>query len=466
MAKKVVIVGGGISGLSAAHRIVELKNQNNLDVQVLLIEKTAKLGGPITTVKKDGFLIELGPDMFFTKRPWALDLSKRLGLENKLIETNEEKRGTYVLWEKRLVPVPEGFLMLAPSKIMPFLKSPLFSWTGKIRMIFDLFISKGSSGDESLASFVRRRFGNEALERMAQPMIGGIYTADPEKLSLKATMPQFIEMEQKYGSVIRGMLKNTSDSKSDSGARYSQFLSYINGMQTLIDALEKSLLEESVFLNETVTQIAPTGGSWNIQTGNRHIDAAGVIITTPSYHAATLLKDINDDLTSELSSIEYASSVVVIFAYKNELISQKLDGFGFVVPDVEKSDLIACSFSSVKFDGRAPEGCTILRAFLGGALNPGIYELDDNEILEKAKSELTAILGIKGDPEITLIQRYPEAMPQYYVGHRELVSSIMGQMSKHKGIKLAGNAYNGVGIPECVHSGETAAESILKDLFN
>jgi len=208
MTKRIVVIGGGITGLSAAHRLIELQKEKNLDIEVLLIEKSKKLGGPITTIKEGDFLIELGPDMFFTKKPWALELSKRLDLENELIETNESKRGTYVLRNKELIAVPEGFLMLAPSKIIPFLKTPLFSWAGKLRMMLDLFISKKGSTDESLASFVRRRFGNEALERMAQPMIGGIYTADPEKLSLKATMPQFVEMEQKYGSVIKGMLHN------------------------------------------------------------------------------------------------------------------------------------------------------------------------------------------------------------------------------------------------------------------
>ncbi len=466
MTKKVVIVGGGISGLSAAHRIAELQKRDNLDVEVLLLEKTAKLGGPINTVKKNGFLIELGPDMFFTKRPWALDLSKRLGLEKELIETNEGKRGTYVLWKKRLVPVPEGFLMLAPSRIMPFLKSPLFSWTGKIRMMLELFRAKGSVNDESLASFVRRRFGNEALLRMAQPMIGGIYTADPEKLSLKATMPQFIEMEQEYGSVIKGMLNNTKDSKSDSGARYSHFLSFKNGMQTLVDALEQTLPEGSLLLNEAVTKIAKEDDFWQVHTTNTTIDAEGVIVTTPSYHTAALVENIDKELSSRLSSIEHASSAVVIFAYKTDLITKKLNGFGFVVPDIEKSDLIACSFSSIKFDGRAPEGYTIFRTFLGGALNPRIYDLNDGQIIDKAKDELTAILGIKGDPEITLIQRYPEAMPQYHVGHIELVERIKKDLSKHKGLKIAGNAYSGVGIPECVHSGEIAAESVITDLFN
>lgn len=465
MAKRIVVIGGGITGLSAAHRLTELKGENNLDIEVILIEKTDKLGGAVTTVKKDGFLIELGPDMFFTKKPWALNLSKQLGLEKEFIETNESKRGTYVLWKNKLVPIPEGFLMLAPSKIIPFLKTPLFSWGGKLRMMADLFISKKSVRDESLASFVRRRFGDEALERVAQPMIGGIYTADPEKLSLRATMPQFVEMEEKYGSVIKGMLNNNKDNQHDSGARYSQFLSFTNGMQTLINALEKSLPEESIYLEESVNHIGKNNDNWEIQTDKRKLTASGVIVTTPSYHAASLVRDIDNDLASEIHSIEYASSAVIIAAYKSEMISQNINGFGFVVPNVERSDLIACSFSSIKFDGRAPEGYILIRAFVGGALNPEILELKDDQIIDRAISELKEILGIKDDPEFTLIQRYPQAMPQYHLGHIEKVESIFGKLTKYKGLVLAGNAYSGVGIPECVHSGELAAESIIKKLF-
>ena len=464
MTKRIVVIGGGITGLSAAHRLIELQKEKNLDIEVLIIEKSKKLGGPITTIKEGDFLIELGPDMFFTKKPWALELSKRLDLENELIETNESKRGTYVLRNKELIAVPEGFLMLAPSKIIPFLKTPLFSWAGKLRMMLDLFISKKGSTDESLASFVRRRFGNEALERMAQPMIGGIYTADPEKLSLKATMPQFVEMEQKYGSVIKGMLHNKNENKKDSGARYSQFLSFKNGMGALINTLKQSL-KGCTSLNEAVTRISRKKKSWEIQTERRKIEASGVIVTTPSYHTASLVQNFDTELASELTSIEYASSSVVIFAYKTKKISYELNGFGFVVPDVEKSDLIACSFSSIKFDGRAPEDHIIIRAFLGGALNPDILNLDDNQIIDRAKNELEKILGIKGNPEFTLIQRYPDAMPQYHLGHLDKVANIQNRLLEYKGLEIAGNAYSGVGIPECVYSGEQAAENILKVLF-
>lgn len=465
MSKKIVIIGGGITGLSAAHRIIEIQKENNLDLEILLIEKSDKLGGAISTIEKDGFLIEEGPDMFFTKRPWALNLSKRLDLDQDLIETNEKKRGTFVLWQKRLVPVPEGFLMLAPSKILPFLKTSLFSWQGKLRMLMDLFISKKEVDDESLASFVRRRFGNEALERIAQPMIGGVYTADPEKLSLRATMPQFLELEEKYGSVIKGMSYNEKENEGDIGARYSHFLSFKNGMGTLINTIESKLPENSVSLGETVKRITPSDQGWKVLTQKRTIDASAIIITTPSYHAASLIQNFDPSLGSDLSSIEYASSAVIILAYKREDISHDLNGFGFVVPDIENSNLIACSFSSIKFEGRAPRGYVLLRAFVGGALNPGICDLEDTILIQEAEKEVSQILGISSAPEFTILKRYPEAMPQYHVGHLQIVEKIKEKLNRHQCLEIAGNAYSGVGIPDCVHSGEQAAEGILKELF-
>ncbi|MCH8014235.1 MAG: protoporphyrinogen oxidase, partial [Candidatus Dadabacteria bacterium] len=410
-------------------------------------------------------LIEEGPDMFFTKRPWALNLSKRLNLDQDLIETNENNRGTFVLWQRKLVPVPEGFLMLAPSKILPFLKTPLFSWQGKLRMLMDLFISKKEVDDESLASFVRRRFGNEALERIAQPMIGGIYTADPEKLSLRATMPQFLELEEKYGSVIKGMSYNDKENEGDTGARYSHFLSFKNGMKTLINTIESKLPEDSVNLGETVKGITPSDRGWKVLTQKRTIDASAIIITTPSYHAASLIQNFDPSLGSDLLSIEYASSAVIILAYKREDISHDLNGFGFVVPDIENSNLIACSFSSIKFEGRAPQGYVLLRAFVGGALNPGICDLEDTILIQEAEKEVSQILGISSAPEFTILKRYPQSMPQYHVGHLQIVEKIKEKLNHHQCLEIAGNAYSGVGIPDCVHSGEQAAEGILKELF-
>ena len=464
MPKRILVVGGGITGLSSAHRLLELKKQRDLDLEVLLIEKSGRLGGAVSTIRKDGYIIELGPDMFITNKPWALALSKRLGLESDLIETNEAKRGTSVLLQKNLIPVPEGFLMLAPSRILPFLSTPLFSLTGKLRMLMDYLIPNKQVDDESVASFVRRRLGEEALKRIAQPMIGGIYTGDPEKLSIKATMPQFVQMEEKYGSIIKGMM-NSKNETNDSGARYSQFLSFKDGMDTLIQTLENVLPKNSLSLNESVEKISLSEGTWDIETDKRKIDTSGVIISTPAYHAGLLLKDIDPSLYDELISIEYASSAVVILAYKSENIAAELKGFGFVIPNTENSNLIACSYSSNKFDGRAPGGHVLLRAFVGGTLNPNICDLEDSEIIEKVENDLSNILKTKSDPEFTMIERYPNAMPQYNVGHIEKVKKIEEAITKHKGLLIAGNAYKGVGIPDSIHSGEQAAEAILDEIF-
>jgi len=296
-------------------------------------------------------------------------------------------------------------------------------------------------------------------------MIGGVYTADPEKLSLRATMPQFLELEEKYGSVIKGMSYNEKENEDDTGARYSHFLSFKNGMKTLINTIESKLPEDSVNLGETVKGITPSDRGWKVLTQKRTIDASAIIITTPSYHAASLIQNFDPSLGSDLLSIEYASSAVIILAYKREDISHDLNGFGFVVPDIENSNLIACSFSSIKFEGRAPQGYVLLRAFVGGALNPGICDLEDTILIQEAEKEVSQILGISSAPEFTILKRYPQSMPQYHVGHLQIVEKIKEKLNHHQCLEIAGNAYSGVGIPDCVHSGEQAAEGILKELF-
>jgi len=467
MSKKVTVIGGGITGLSAANRLVEISKERNIDIEIILLEQSGRIGGVISTVEKNGFLIEEGADSFITTKPWALNLSNRLGLNSNLIQTNDKFRRTYILRNNKLIPVPEGFLMLAPSRLSPFLTSKLFSWSGKLRMLADLIIPKSSVPDESLASFVKRRLGKEALERVAQPMISGVYTADPEKLSLRATMPQFLEMEERYGSVIRAMLKgylgNKRETREDSGARYSQFVTYNDGMKTLLNALKANIQGESLRFNQKVIKIEPKEDCWKIITDKAQFLSSAVILATPSYVAANLIRGFNPSFAADLDKIEYASSAVVISVYKRQAISHDLDGFGFVVPMVENNDLIACSFNSIKFEGRAPQGHVILRSFLGGAINPGIYDLEDNEIIDRVSRELVKILGIKSEPEFTSIKRYPKSMPQYHVGHLDLVNKIMGPC-KLVGLELAGNAYYGVGIPDCVRSGEKAAEAIINSL--
>jgi oxygen-dependent protoporphyrinogen oxidase len=470
MPKRVIVIGGGITGLSAAHRLSEIGRDKNLNLEITLLEKSDRVGGVISTTERDGFTIEEGPDSFITSKPWGLNLSSRLDLESELIETNREKRRTYILNRGRLVPLPEGFFMLAPTRIMPFLRTPLFSWRGKARMLMDLVLPKNPRPDESLTSFVTRRLGREALERAAQPMISGIYTADPDRLSLRATMPQILEMEERYGSVIKGMYQSYRSRKKsagvESGARYSLFVSYRNGMKTLVEALVKKIPAVSIKTGVTVEGVKEAYDGWEVATGEGILDAAGVVVTTPAYLTAGILENAAFECAALLREIEYASSAVVILAYKKDDIEAALDGLGFVVPRLENSCMIACSFSSEKFPGRAPEGYTVLRVFVGGAVRPDMYKMEDPRIIETVEKELSRILNIKSNPVFTIIKRYPEAMPQYHVGHGELVERIQREIKKLDGIEIAGNAFGGVGIPDCINSGERAAERLLQSLYS
>lgn len=467
---RIIIIGGGITGLSTAYRLVELGTEKKLPIEIVLLEGGGRVGGTIATRCLDGFLIEEGPDSFITTKPWALSLCRRIGLDSCLIPTNDKYRRTFVVHRGRLIPVPEGFLMLAPAQLLPLLTSSLFSWHGKLRMMLDLVIPRAPRrDDESLASFVTRRLGREALERAAQPLMGGIYTADPETLGLRATMPRFLEMEEEHGSVIRAMLiekrKSQRRQGSDSGARYSLFMSFRDGMQTLIDALSARLPEGAIRLNRRVRLLSRANGGWNILTDNdvRH-DADGVVIATSAHHAVALSEGFDPSLSAELAKIRYASSAVVNLAYRLEDIPHPLDGFGFVVPIVEKRTVIACSFSSVKFAGRAPAGSALLRCFIGGALQPEIYEWEDRALIEAMRKEMRDLLHITSPPLLAMVHRHPQSMAQYSVGHLEQISRINDKVNRHRGLALAGSAYGGVGIPDCIHSGESAAEVVVNSL--
>src|ERR1044071_2258889 len=365
---RIVIIGGGISGLAAAHRVIEL----NQAAQVTLIEASARLGGTIQTDHRDGFLIERGPDSFISEKPHAIALAKRLGIESQLIETNEEYRRSFIVRDGRLHAVPEGFQLMAPSRMWPFITSDIFSITGKVRMAADLFLPrKSTNGDESLASFVRRRLGQEALARMAQPMVGGIYTADPETLSLRATLPRFLDMEQKHRSLILAMLRQGRAQKTGtSGARYSLFLSFDRGMQVLVDAVTRINAD---FRVKTRVQRLSLDQGWTISTDQgEEFKADAICLALPAYVAASLLSDVNKLLAEKLSQIKYASTATINFGYRRSAINHPLNGFGFVVPVIENRSLIACTFSSVKFADRAPNDHVLLRAFAGGALQAAL----------------------------------------------------------------------------------------------
>lgn len=458
---RVVIIGGGISGLAAAHRLTEL----NPSLHLTLIEASARLGGTLLTDQRDGFLLERGPDSFITEKPEAVALAKRLGLESHLIGTNNNHRRSFIVRNGRLRPVPEGFQLLAPSRIWPFITSDIFSLTGKARMAADLLLPRKTTNglsDESLASFVRRRLGREALERMAQPMVGGIYTADPETLSLRATLPRFLDFERDHRSLILAMWRRGRAQSGTSGARYGLFLTFDKGMGVLVEALKQKLSKCEVKLNTRVTAIERERG-WKLKTdGEETFEADALCLAVPAYVAAQLLSSLNPSLSSQLNAIKYASTATINFAFERTAIQHPLDGFGFVVPFVEKRSLIACTFSSVKFPGRAPGDHVLLRAFAGGALQPEMFALEESEMLARVESDLRELLGITGRPLFAEVSKWQNSMPQYEVGHLDRIAAIENTARELPGLTLAGNAYRGAGIPDCIRSGETAAEQISK----
>ena len=457
---RIVIIGGGISGLAAAHRVLEL----NQSAQVTILEASSRLGGTIHTEHRDGFLLERGPDSFISEKPQAIALAKRLGLESQLIQTNEGYRRSFIVRDGRLRAVPEGFQLMAPSRIWPFITSDIFSLAGKARMAADLLLPRKStngSTDESLASFVRRRLGKEALERMAQPMVGGIYTADPETLSLRATLPRFLDMESAHRSLILAMLRQSRAQKTGtSGARYSLFLSFDRGMQVLVDAVTR--INADIRLKTRAQRLTVDRG-WTITTDNdEQLKADAVCLAVPAYIAASLLSNTHEQLAQKLKQIKYASTATINFGYKRSAIAHPLNGFGFVVPFIEKRSLIACTFSSVKFSGRAPESRVLLRAFAGGALQPEIFALDELELARRVEADLRELLGITEPPLFTEVAKWERSMPQYEVGHLDRVKEIENALTELPCLTLAGNAYRGAGIPDCVRSGELAAECMMR----
>ena len=469
--KRIAIIGGGITGLAAAHRLMELSKTTGQALETILIEASSRLGGVIRTEHHNGFLLEHGPDAFISEKPETAALARRLGLESELQETNSEHRRSFIVNRGRLVPVPAGFNLLAPSRIWPFVTSDLMSWPGKARLALDLFLPRGDlNGDQSLASFVRRRFGQEALDRIAQPMVGGIYTADPEHLSLRATMPRFLEMERNDRSLIRSLRKQSREkdpAAEASGARYSLFLTFAGGMQLLVDRLVSKLPSASVQLNTRVVSLRrdPDTAEWIVEnTAANSIRADAVCVALSAPAAARLLNEGHEKLAKELESIPYASTATINFAYKSEDIPHPLDGFGFVVPFIEKRALMACTFCSVKFGNRAPQGMVLLRAFVGGALQPEMFALDEQEMLSRVLGDLRELLGIETPPLFSRIARWPGSMPQYHVGHLDRIERIRTMAFAVPRFVLAGNAYTGSGISDCIREGENAAEQIFRGL--
>ncbi len=460
----VVVVGGGITGLAAAHRLTEIAPR----IRVAVLDAQPQPGGVLQTVRKDGFLIESSADSFITAVPWGLTLCRRLGLQDEIIETDRTHRRAFVVYRGRLAPIPDGLMVMAPSRVWPMLSTPILSLRSKLRMAWEPFVPPGTEADESMASFVVRRLGREAYDRLIQPLVGGIYTADPERLSLKATMPRFLEMERKHGSLLRATLfgaKPKGDGSGGSGARYSLFVGLREGMSSLVETLVKRLPAGTLRSGTHVERLEHMAdGRWIVNCGPERIDADAVIVATPVRSAARLLTTAVPDLAARLDRISSTSCAIVSLGYRRDQIAHPLDGFGFVVPVVEQRAILSGSFSSVKFAGRSPEDGALIRVFVGGAARPELVERPADELVNLASRELASLLGIRGEPEVSHISRWPQVMPQYEVGHVERVAEIESLVAQTPGLEVAGNAFHGVGVPYCIHSGEQAAERVAAAL--
>lgn len=435
---------------------------------MLLLEASNRAGGAIETVVRDGLVMEKGPDSIVTDKPRAVELCQEIGLGDRVLPTSRAHAGSLVYRDSELVPVPEGLHLMAPSRLLPFLASPLLSWPGKLRVTAELFVPpRRDDSDESLADFVRRRLGSEALVRLAQPMVGGVYTADPEKLSLRATMPRFIELERRYGSIIRGMIAQRragGTATAARGPRYDLFVTLRDGLEELPRKLASLMPPGALRLHSRVTSLIVTPRGWSVRTEAESSECDAVCIAVPAYAAASMLHDLAPKLAGELAAIEHASSATVNLVYRRDDVANPLPAFGFVVPAIERLPLIACTYSSRKYAGRSPENLLLLRAFVGGALFPEHLDADDDAIVDSVHACLSRLLGIRARPVESMVSRYPRSMPQYHVGHLARMDRIDAAMTAFPTLALAGNAYRGTGIPDCIASGDRAAERLLSAL--
>lgn len=461
---KTVVIGGGISGLAAAY---SLQKSEGPDANYLLLEASDHLGGKIVTYAGEGFLIEGGPDSFLTQKRAALDLCRELGLGDQLIGSNHTATpSTYVLSKGKLHPMPEGMMLMAPTMILPILRSKLISWPGKLRMGLEIFIGRNTTvADESLGSFVRRRMGSELLAKIAGPLMAGIHAGDPEALSLRSTFPMFTDMEKTHRSLILGMMKRKKDQASQpaTSPRPSMFTTLSGGLQQLPDAIAARLNPQRVKLNTRVQSVAATGDQYKLTLADGStLVADNVIFTTPAYVTAEIVQQLDPALAEKLRRIRYVSTSTVSLAFRRSEITCDLNGFGFIVPATEGRKINACSWSSTKFSHRAPDDFVLMRVFIGGAFSEDLAEQDDATLIDIARNELREIMGITATPVLARAYQWRKSNPQYNVGHSALINEIDQRVSAHPGLYLAGAAYRGSGIPDCIQSGVDTANKIQR----
>jgi len=458
--KRIAIVGGGISGLAAAFALEE-RRRDGESLDYAVYESGPRFGGVLATEQVDGCLVEAGPDSFLTEKPWAADLCRRLGIEDQLIGSNDRHRKTYILVKGKLTPLPDGLMFMVPTRLAPALLSTLFSPATKFRMIREWrFAPRGSRSDESVAALVERHYGAEMVERLADPLLSGVYGGEAAQLSVRAVLPRFLEMESKYGSLGRGMLAAHKNKNSAQPAP-PIFTSLKGGMQQLVEALVEGLPDGILRANSPVQAVQKQGRGWVVSAGYASDEFDSVIVATSATAAVPLFEITCAALAFELKAIPYSSSMTVALGFDQDVRAALPPGFGFLVPHSEGKRLLAATFVHNKFPHRAPEDRALIRCFLGGTRDEQVLQIADDEILNIVREELRQILGLNAEPLFTRIYRWKGAMAQYVVGHLERLQRIDDLLKQWPGLVLAGNAYRGIGVPDCVRSGEAAAQHVL-----
>lgn len=474
---RVVVVGGGVGGMAAAWEVLREAERVGLPVTVTVLEARERVGGSVITEQVDGCLVEGGPDCFVSEKPWGLELIDDLGLSELLSATNDERRKTFILWGGRMHPLPDGLILLVPTRVLPFITATLFSWPGKLRMALDLVLPRRpEGGDETLGDFIRRRLGTEALEKLGEPLVAGIHSGDPETMSVKATFPRFIDMEREDRSLILAMLKRMRKARAARAAaaaggagsrrRLTMFMTLDGGLGRLIDALSEKVGASALRTGAAVTQVAvsPAGGAWVVRADDGfEVEADGVIVATPAYEAARMLAGSAPELAAELEQIPYVTSATATLAYRESEFPGEPDGFGVVIPKAEKRRIKAFTWVTTKFFGRAPAGTVLMRCFVRPDADDG-SPLDEAALVEAAERELAAILGVRVPPLWTRAFRWERAMPQYVVGHVDRVERIEELVAAHPGLALGGGAYRGSGIPDTVRHSRERARMIVSAL--
>jgi protoporphyrinogen/coproporphyrinogen III oxidase len=474
---KIAIIGGGIAGLSAAYECEKARAAGE-PVEYRLYESRERLGGSLASEIVNGAVLERGPDSFISEKPAAAELCRELGLGDQLTPSNDADRKTWIVVRNRLVPLPDGLMFLVPTKLIPTALTPLFSLKTKIRMGLELLHPpRPGAQDESVAALVERHFGQEAVDRLADPLLSGIYGGDATQLSARTVLPKLVEMEAQYGSLTRGMVAAHQQMRARAAQRPAPspgaprpaprgiFTTLRGGMQQLVDALEARLESTWVQRSTTVSTIEQNSDGWRITADGRTKDFDAVIMASPAWAVGALLKPVDAELGEALALIPYSSSITVNLIYDESQLGRLPDGFGFLVPAIENRSMLACTFVHRKFLGRTPTGKVVLRAFLGGMKNEAQLKETDEALIAAVRRDLSDILGEKiisrsTVPEHAQVSRWRRAMAQYAVGHQDRMQLVKERVAALPGLRLAGNAYDGIGIPDCIRLGRKAAREL------